>query len=41
MDREVAEEQYVVNVLTTWMEVVAYSPADTLAARAKGAAMSE
>ena len=41
MDRKVAEGQYVVKVLTTSMEVVAYSPADALAARAMGAAMSE
>lgn len=42
MDREVADEQYVVRVLTTSVvQVVAYSPADTLAARAMGAAIIE
>ena len=41
MDREVAEEKYVVKVLTTSMEAVGYSPAETLAARAMGAALRE
>lgn len=42
MLREVADEQYVVKVLTTSVvQEVAYSPAETVAARAMGAAMIE